>query len=135
MGRNIKNFKLGDAIVRVEPAKEYSPLRTDMFGTHGGVRDRSYIGEKLIFKGIANGQIYLERTDDLEISLFKRKELNLALDIFDDGWDSWVEPNTLTNGNIPSCNEDYILKMIEDLVKNENYEILGKIKKMINGEN
>ena len=68
--KTIYDFNKGDEIVRVVPAKEYST----------GVRDRSYMGEKLIFVGIANGQIYFKRTDSFSISIFGDKLLNLSLD-------------------------------------------------------
>lgn len=41
--KSIHSFQKGDEIVRLEPAKAYS----------SGVRDRSYLGEKLVYIGCA----------------------------------------------------------------------------------
>lgn len=136
MSKNIRDFKIGDSIVRVEPAKPYSPVRKDIFGQiSGGLRDRSYMGEKVIFKGIANGLIYVERTDGTQIKLFGLSN-SLALDIFDEGWEEWVDIFNLTEGNFHTNNSedgDYILNKIEEYLKNENFEMLNKIKNKING--
>jgi len=70
--KTIDQFKTGDEIVRLEPAK---PYRT-------ATRDRSYLGEKLTFIGVANGNIYLERDDkSVMTKILDSKEMNLHYDI------------------------------------------------------
>ena len=77
--KTIYDFKKGDEIVRVQPAKPYSGVRINLFGENeGGVRDRSYMGVKLIFVGILNGQIYCQVTDKLTLTILGDKLLNLA---------------------------------------------------------
>lgn len=88
--KTIYDFKKGDEIVRVQSAKPYST----------GLRDRSYMGEKLIFIGIANGQIYCQRTDALSLKIFGDKTLGLSLDLWDEGWDLFIDPKTLSYGLI-----------------------------------
>ena len=68
---NINTFKIGDEIVRTQPAKSLGVMFDPLSGQsidRGG--DRSYMGEKLIFAGIANGQIYCKRTEEVELKLF-----------------------------------------------------------------
>ena len=121
--KTIYEFKKGDEIVRIIPAR---PLN-DMMGRE--VRDRSYLGEKMIFAGIANGQIYLKRTDYLSIQLFGNKLIDLPLDLWDDGWDTWRDPETLLENII--CAET-LLEKLEKALKDEDYELANKIKKLLN---
>ena len=130
--KTIYDFNKGDEIVRVVPAKEYST----------GVRDRSYMGEKLIFVGIANGQIYFKRTDSFSISIFGDKLLNLSIDIWDEGWDLFVDPNKffekelrkekLERIELSLSNDKIVLeKQLKEAVKTENYELASEIKKKL----
>ena len=86
MERSIYEFEKGDQITRLKPAKA---LWADMSG------DRSYIGEKLIFQGIANGVIYLKRTNEIELKIFGDKLIELPMDIFSDDWAYYQDPTTL----------------------------------------
>lgn len=127
--KTIYDFKKGDEIVRIQPAKPYSEERADMFGRiTGGERDRSYMGEKLIFVGIANGQIYCQRTNAFSLIIFGDKLLSMPLDIWDEGWDFFFDPTQLLEGiefKIDNLNiEEQILKAIE----NEDYELAEKLK-------
>jgi len=81
----IYEFSQGDEIVRNKPSKAYS----------SGVNDRSYMGEKLVFVGIDNGYICCKRTDDFSLMIFGDKLLNLPLDIWDEGWELYVNPRTM----------------------------------------
>lgn len=121
--KTIYEFKKRDEIVRIIPAK---PLM-DIMGKE--IRDRSYLGEKMIFAGIANGQIYVKRTDYLTIQLFGQKLVDLPLDLWDDGWEYWVNPETLL-GNIIS--KETLLEKLETALKDEDYELANKIKKLLN---
>ena len=93
--KSIYEFKKGDNIVRITPAK---PCGGGMF-TPEGVRDRSYIGERMIFAGIANGCVYLRRTNKFERKMFGDKLVDLPLDIWDDGWDYYMDPSSTSRFN------------------------------------
>ena len=119
--KTIYEFKKGDKIVRVEAAKPHN----NPFST-APVRDRSYVGKQMIFMGIANGMIYLEPTDKFNIFINEGEYTELALDYWDEGWEYWVDPKTITTNQIP----DSILKeKVKQALKEENYELLEKLKK------
>lgn len=127
--KTIYDFKKGDEIVRIQPAKPYSAVRIGLFGQEeGGVRDRSYMGEKLIFVGIANGQIYCQRTDSFSLSMFGDKLLDLALDIWDEGWDLYVDPKKLLEGFEPKMDNQTIEEQIKKAIENEDYKLAEKLK-------
>lgn len=126
--KTIYEFNKGDEIVRVQPAKPYSPTRMGFFGEEGGVRDRSYIGNKMVFVGIANGKIYLKRLDDFSLKIFGDKLLELDLDIFDEGWDFYVDPKTLVEGFETIIDKITIEEQIEKAVEEENYELAEKLR-------
>lgn len=127
--KTIYDFKKGDEIVRVQPAKPYSAVRIGLFGQEEGeVRDRSYMGEKLVFVGIANGQIYCQRTDSFSLSMFGDKLLDLALDIWDEGWDLYVDPKKLLEGFEPKMDNQTIEEQIKKAIENEDYELAEKLK-------
>ncbi len=121
--KTIYEFKKGDVIVRIIPAK---PLMGMM---EKEIRDRSYLGEKMIFAGIANGQIYLKRTDYLSLQLFGNKLVDLSLDLWDDGWEHWVDPETLLENIIST---ETLNEKLEKALKDEDYELADKIKKFLN---
>lgn len=73
----IYDFEINSEIVRVKPSKH--------------VGDRSYIGDKFIFKGIANGLIYLKSTDKTRLALFNKDTVEIQLDDFYDDWDYYVD--------------------------------------------
>jgi hypothetical protein len=75
----------GDEIVRVQPSK---PLNS-------GIRDRSYMGKKLIFGGIANGNIYFKDPDELSQQIFGDKLFSISLDLWDEGWEYYIDPKSL----------------------------------------
>jgi len=119
--KTIYEFKKGDEIVRVENAK---PIQ------EGGIRDRSYVGEKMIFAGIANGVIYLKPTTIISTFLAgKEKLMDLPLDTWDEGWDHWVDPNTLLDNIL---DEKQIKSKLSEAIAEENYELANKLQKMLN---
>lgn len=131
--KTIYDFKKGDEIVRVQPAKPYSPVRIGLFGQEeGGVRDRSYMGEKLIFVGIANGQIYLQSDSEFRKIMFGDKLINLSVDIWDEGWDLYVNPKKLIEGFEPKMDKLAIEEQIKKAIENENYELAEKLKSKLN---
>lgn len=128
---NIHTFKKGDEIVRVSPAKPYSPVTFGPFGSQGGHQDRSYLGEKLIFIGIANGQIYLQRTNKAELEFFGDKMLDLSLDVWDEGWELYIDPKKLLEGfEVPMDNKT-LEEQIQKAVEAENYELAETLRKRL----
>jgi len=120
--KTIDQFKTGDEIVRLEPAKPYQT----------GTRDRSYLGEKLTFIGIANGNIYLERDDKSAMTrILDNKEMNLNCDIWSEGWDYWQDPKELFSKEI--VNISYLKACLDKALVEENYEEAEKIRKQIDG--
>ena len=120
--KTIYEFKQGDEIVRIESAK---PIQDN------GIRDRSYVGEKMIFVGIANGVIYLKPTERLSIFFSAEGFIDLPLDIWDEGWDHWVDPETLL-GNV--LDERQIKSKLSEAIATENYELANKLQKMLKNE-
>ena len=115
--KTIYDFKKGDEIVRIIPAK---PINN--------IGDRSYMGDKMIFVGIANGQIYLKRNNQLEINLFGDILTNLSLDKWDEGWDSWVDPLTLEENDIDPI---HIENRLFDALSREDYVEAEKLKNIL----
>ena len=115
--KTIYEFKKGDEIVRIIPAKPINKIG-----------DRSFMGEKMIFVGIANGQIYLKRTDQLEIRLMGDSLLNISLDRWDEGWDTWVDPLTLLYNEIDPV---HIKDKLFDALTDEDYELAEKLKDIL----
>jgi len=130
--KTIYEFKKGDKIVRVQPAKPYSDERINIFGQkEGGIRDRSYLGEMLIFVGIANGCVYLQRADKLSITIFGHSMIVLALDIWDEGWDLYFDPINLLDGIEPKLDSKTIEQQIQDAIECENYELAEILKQKL----
>ena len=124
--KTIYEFKNGDEVVRIEPAKDLSNILGET------IRDRSYIGEKMIFVGIANGVIYLKPTEKVSIFFSADGFIDLPLDIWDEGWDHWVDPETLLNNVL---DERQIKSKLSEAIATENYELASKLKKMLKNEN
>ena len=115
--KTIYEFKKGDEVVRIVPAKPINNMR-----------DRSYMGNKMIFVGIANGQIYLKSSNQLEIRLLGDSLINLSLDIWDDGWDTWLDPLTLLDNEIDPI---HIEDKLFDALTAEDYELAEKLKDIL----
>ena len=130
MSKSIYEFKKGDIITRVSPSKSMgiSILNPE------GIGDRSYQGEKLIFIGIANGCIYLKRTNELELKIFGDKLMDLELDIFSEGWDYYIDPNSLLEDadETTFVSTDGIKEAIQIAISKENYEAADKLQKTLN---
>ena len=129
--KSIYEFKKGDIVTRVAPAKA---LGKSIFNPEGQ-GDRSYQGDKLVFVGIANGCIYLKRTDILELKIFGDKLLELPLDIFSDGWNYWVDPyDLLEDGKLDEIliSKDGLKEAMAKAIAEENYEAAAKFKKLLN---
>ena len=124
--KTIYEFENGDEVVRIEPAKDLSNILGET------IRDRSYIGEKMIFVGIANGVIYLKPTEKVSIFFSADGFIDLPLDIWDEGWDHWVDPETLLNNVL---DDRQIKSKLADAIAEENYELANKLQKMLKSDN
>jgi hypothetical protein len=107
---SIYEFKKRDIITRVVSSL---PLGHDKKTGMPHV-DRSYIGNKMLYVGIANGKIYLQRLDSLPRKLFGDSLVGLPLDIFEEGWDYYIDPKTLLDdveGDINISKEELEIKL------------------------
>jgi len=128
--KSIYEFKKGDVITRVEPSKT---LGKGGFFSDEGFQDRSYVGDKLIFVGIANGNIYCKRTCPFELKILGEGLIDMALDIFSDGWDLWIDPLTLLEDIDETLyvSTDNLQEAINKAIEEENYEAANKLKKLL----
>jgi len=140
---SIYDFKKGDLITRIQPSKPIPGLEEE------DIRDRAYIGIALIFLGVANGCVYVERDnrrgDEDEMTgiggFFKMMmqssgPINLPLDMWDEGWSYYVDPYSLSKPDI--FNESltkYEINELEDrlkeALKNEDYKKADILQKRI----
>jgi hypothetical protein len=133
--KNIYNFKKGDKITRIQPSKPMMKIGDDEF------LDRNYIGSPFIFIGIANGCIYLKRIipDHLKeamsiFSLFGDSSfdpmIHLELEIFEDGWDYYIDPNSLGEETIEISLKE-LEKQKRIALEKEDYKEVDRINKLI----
>jgi hypothetical protein len=133
--KTINEFKKGDIVTRVKPGKELNAI--NFFNEEPMVfgADRSYIGEKLIFVGLANGCAYFKRTNPLEIRIFGDKLIDLPLDVFEDGWDNWIDPNSLLDeeefDDKKKLDDEELKKMIQKAINDEDYELAQKLNNIL----
>ena len=143
---NIYNCKKGDLITRIRPSKPYPG--SEELGE--ALRDRAYIGKALIFLGIANGCIYVDRppkTNEDEdsplnflSSLFEKAgPINLPTDMWDEGWSYYVDPYKIEEQEIKKAatkllngaNRIVLEKELKKALSEENYELADEIKKQL----
>jgi hypothetical protein len=125
--KSIHEFNPGDILTRVEP----SALMGNSFITGGDINyDCSYIGEKLIFVGTANGCAYFERTDTLSY-LFKGELLSVPLHRFEYGWAHYIDPKTLKSSKsfskYSSISNENLVEKLDDAISREDYEEASRI--------
>lgn len=102
---NIREFKIGDRITRVERSKGSRP-------------DGSYLGDEITLVNIENGSIYYFRHD----GYFTDKIRKLDLLEWDEGWEYYKNP---TN-NIEYILEAIDIKLIEDFLRKKKLEKVSK---------
>jgi hypothetical protein len=125
--KSIHEFKPGDIITRIEPVVKISKA---MF--MGGVDyDGSFIGEKLIFVGIANGCAYFETTDSFSKTLEKGGLISLKIYNFEKGWSYYIDPVTLLNmrprSEYEALSNKALIDKLDNAISDENYEEASKI--------
>lgn len=133
--QSIHKFNPGDIVTRVEPAVEMNAGGMFTFGT-GVVEDGNYIGEKLIFLGIANGCAYFEPTDSFLMALEGDKPISLKLYKFENGWAHYIDPITLADAKpksqYESMSDHALLDKREEAIGKEDYEEASRIQHEIN---
>lgn len=77
---NINDFNVGDIIVRTKPAT-----------IPNSKGDHSYIGNKMIFQGCANGMIYCRRLNPRDFVALSNGNVDLQLLYWSEDWEYWVE--------------------------------------------
>ncbi len=125
---NITQFKIGEAIVRTERAKEKT-IGDIMDMSTQTVRDGSFIGERMIFKGMANGVIYVEHADESE-PIFFGKTTKLRPDDWSEGWEVWIDPTALTN-DTSKISKQELKRLMKQAEQKEDFEAAGRYKKLL----
>jgi len=136
--KSIYEFKKGDKITRIKPSKPIVKMGEEEFV------DRNFIGTPFIYVGIANGCIYLKRIISEQakemMSFFSMLSggsgesalMHLELEIFEEGWDYYVDPTTL---GLDDEGEEYSVKELEkqkkDAIENEDYQEAERLQKLI----
>ncbi|MEK6828550.1 MAG: hypothetical protein AABY15_00255 [Nanoarchaeota archaeon] len=124
----IYDFIPGDIVTRIEPT--FSITQGMFIG--GMDYDSSYIGEKLIFVGIANGCAYFEATNSFTLLLEKGKLISLELHKFEHGWAHYIDPITLLNAKpmsrYSSMSDESLVQKLDVAIAEEDYEEASRIK-------
>jgi len=113
---NISNFKRGQFITRTQGAI--------------GKEDYSYIGDRVILLGVANGSIYVIDSDG------DRSE-PLELVCWSEGWELYVEVEDLEldETGVPQNEDkgflDKFKDYVEQLHESENYEVLAELRDLL----
>ena len=132
---NIQEFKKGEIITRTEPSLAIFGGGINFMGVETASRgDRSYMGSKLQFVGIANGQIYFKSLDSTDIAIFgKDRIFDLALDAFSEGWEYYIDPQTLLQDNtpIPQMSKQQLEKALQEALDKEDFEKATEIRDKI----
>jgi hypothetical protein len=125
--KSIFDFNPGDIVTRLEPTVE---INQQMF--MGGLNcDSSYIGEKLIFVGIANGCAYFEPTDKFSFLLEKGELIDLPLYKWEHGWAHYIDPRTLIGAKpqskYASMSDTALVAELDNAIAEEKYEEASRI--------
>ena len=134
---NINEFKKGDIITRTSPSLAIFGGGMDFFTgkiieSHG---DRSYMGDELEFIGIANGQIYFRvRKCKYGFMEESQKIRCLELDAYSEGWDIYINPETLLLENQPvkQIDKKQLQIALQKALDLEDYEKAEEIQKQLN---
>lgn len=145
---SIYDFLKGDKITRMVPSK---PIK--IFGEET-VEDRQYIGEPLIFLGVANGCVYVEREEKpqqkrgggmmidgqegplgfLKMLFGGPGPINLPLDVWDEGWGHYINPYEIGDQTeskydiLDDSSLEVLRKQLDIALRKEEYEKADRIK-------
>jgi len=126
--RSIYDFKPGDIVTRIEPTVI---INQSMF--MGGLNyDGAYVGEKLIFVGIANGCAYFEGVETFTYLLEKGNLISLPIHKYETGWAHYIDPITLVNAKpiskYVSMSDNSLVAELDEAIAIEDYEEASRIK-------
>lgn len=127
--KSIYDFKSGDIVTRIEPAALVSGGMDFMMPN---VRyDCSYIGEKLVFVGTANGCAYFEATESFSYLLEKGQPISLGLHRFSEGWAHYIDPRTLVDAKpvskYASMSDTALVAELDGAIADDKYEEASRI--------
>jgi hypothetical protein len=97
--QNIRTFKPGTVVTRINKAIINTPISENMFDDEGSlmitkpkIGDGSWIGEPMKFIGIANGCVIMQF-----MSTYRKNELhNLeCINGWEEGWAEYIDPKSL----------------------------------------
>lgn len=130
--KSIYDFSPGDIVTRIEPSVI---INKSMF--MGGLNyDSSYVGEKLIFLGIANGCAYFESTDSFTYLLEKGQPISLEIHKFEHGWAHYIDPITFIGTKLVSryarMSDSKLIGELDNALCIEDYEEASRIQHEIN---
>lgn len=131
---NIKEFKKDDVVTRVDPRVEV----LDDF------KDFSLVGKKVIFLGIANASIYLQKENDV-LSTFNAifgdgkatNTLQIPLELWEEGWAKYEDPDFLKKDENPNHlfkinsvteNDLSLQELYDKAVEVEDFELAQKLR-------
>lgn len=133
---NIQEFKKGEIITRTEPSLAIFGGGINFMGVETAPKgDRSYMGDKLQFVGIANGQIYFKSLKPIYITIFGQDKIfDLPLDTFSEGWEYYIDPETLLQDNtpIPQMSKQQLEKALKDALDKEDFEKAAELRDKLN---
>lgn len=120
---NINSFHVGQVLTRTERSH-----------SGRGYDDGSYMGDPMIYLGVKNNQIILERLSNRDI--FTNRLIDLPVGEWSNGWALYQNPNTLINANliknmvsrIPDASERKILA--RELIKQIDPDLLEEMDEM-----
>ena len=141
----IYEFEKDDIITRIEPSKPYPNL-------YGAPEtDRAFLGKPYKFVGIANGCLYIKlhteeitnkKTDEMDASSLlnfftgyvSNRLINLPLDIWDDGWSHYIDPEKMFGDkevvdDLSNLKKEELKKRLKKALNTESYEEAERIKK------
>jgi len=101
---HISNFKKGDRIVRMKRS-------------HSG--DRSYLGDEVVFVGIANNRIYVMKNE----KFFGVNMRDLSLENWCDDWEYYSNPNKFLDGELL---ELFDIKVIEKYIRSKKIKKINR---------
>lgn len=124
---NIHEFKKGEIITRTEPsAAIFGGFVNILTGQDKPLTgDRSYMGDKLEFVGVANGMAYFKQLSSKWGFETNSNELrSLELDAWSEGWEYYVNPETLLQENMPiqEMSKQQLEKALQAALDKEDFE-------------
>jgi hypothetical protein len=133
----IYEFKRGDVITRtgraVSTTFKYDFLTGELIQVPGCAR---FIGDKLLFRGVANGCIYFQVIEGInDLNIIPTDLMYLIDEDYSDDWAYYIDPLTLANNeeiDLENLSDSQLDEQISKAIKEEDYEKVEKLKKKRN---